>query len=213
MLASLGQASKLDDTHLHNNSKKQEIMARQKKTIISGVSREAADEAFATYAKSDAQIQKIQAEIELQCAKVREKYADKLAVLGDARETAFDVLQSFAMENQAELFVKKKSLEMAHGTIGFRTGTPKLKTLKGFTWASALQLAKKFLPVTYIRQTEEIAKDRLLADREMSEVGVYDTPTGDIRLVTMKEAMAVCGIQVVQDETFYVEPKKEEGLS
>ena len=26
----------------------------------------------------------------------------------------------------------------------------------------------------------------------------------------MKEAMAVCGIQVVQDETFYVEPKKEE---
>ena len=188
-------------------------MARQKKTIITGVSREAADEAFATYAKSDAQIQKIQAEIELQCAKVREKYADKLAVLGDARETAFDVLQSFAMENQAELFVKKKSLEMAHGVIGFRTGTPKLKTLKGFTWASALQLAKKFLPVTYIRQTEEIAKDRLLADREMSEVGVYDTPTGDIRLVTMTEAMAVCGIQVVQDETFYVEPKKEEGLS
>ena len=31
-------------------------MARQKKTIITGVSREAADEAFATYAKSDAQI-------------------------------------------------------------------------------------------------------------------------------------------------------------
>jgi len=39
-------------------------MARQKKTIITGVSREAADEAFATYAKSDAQIQKINAEIE-----------------------------------------------------------------------------------------------------------------------------------------------------
>lgn len=185
-------------------------MARQKKTIISGVSREAADEAFATYAKSDAQIQKINAEIELQCAKIREKYADKLATLGDERDKAFDVLQSFATENQAELFTKKKSLDMAHGTIGFRTGTPKLKTLKGFTWASALQLAKKFLPMTYIRQTEEIAKDRLLADRELEEVEVYDTPTGDPRSVAMKEAMAVVGIQVVQDETFYVEPKKEE---
>lgn len=185
-------------------------MARQKKTIITGVSREAADEAFATYAKSDAQIQKINAEIELQCAKIREKYADKLAALGDDRDKAFDVLQSFATENQAELFVKKKSLDMAHGTIGFRTGTPKLKTLKGFTWASALQLAKKFLPMTYIRQTEEIAKDRLLADRELEEVAVYDTPTGDPRTVKMPEAMAVCGIQVVQDETFYVEPKKEE---
>ena len=185
-------------------------MGRQKKTIISGVSREAADEAFATYAKSDAQIQKINAEIELQCAKIREKYADKLAVLGSERDQAFDVLQSFATENQAELFVKKKSLDMAHGTIGFRTGTPKLKTLKGFTWASALQLAKKFLPATYIRLTEEIAKDKLLADRDMKEVAVYDTPTGDPREVTMREAMAACGIQVVQDETFYVEPKKEE---
>lgn len=54
---------------------------------------------------------------------------------------------------------------MAHGVIGFRTGTPKLKTLKGFTWASALQLVKEFLP-GYVRQTEEIAKDKLLADRD-----------------------------------------------
>ena len=185
-------------------------MARQKKTIITGVTREAADEAFATYAKSDAQIQKINAEIELQCAKIREKYADKLATLGAEKDKAFDVLQSFATENQAELFTKKKSLDMAHGTIGFRTGTPKLKTLKGFTWASALLLAKKFLPFTYIRQTEEIAKDKLLADRDLKEVAVYDTPTGDPREVTMREAMATCGIQVTQDETFYVEPKKEE---
>ncbi len=185
-------------------------MARQKKTIISGVSREAADEAFATYAKSDAQIQKINAEIDLQCAKIREKHADRLTALTAERDQAFDTLQSYATENQAELFVKKKSLEMAHGTIGFRTGTPKLKTLKGFTWASALQLAKKFLPMTYIRQTEEIAKDKLLADRDMDEVEVYDTTTGDPRTASMKEAMAVIGIQVVQDETFYVEPKKEE---
>lgn len=182
-------------------------MGRQKKTIISGVTREAADEAFATYAKNDAQIQKINAEIELQCAKIREKYADKLATLGDDRDKAFDVLQSFATENQAELFTKKKSLDMAHGTIGFRTGTPKLKTLKGFTWASALQLVKEFLP-GYVRTNEEIAKDKLLADRDMEYVAVrdHDTVAGP-----MSSYMAKCGIQVVQDETFYVEPKKEEG--
>ena len=193
------------------HSKKQETMAkREKKVIISGVTRESADEAFAIYAKSDAQIQKITADIELQCAKIREKYADKLATLGDEKDKAFDTLQAYATENQAELFTKKKSLEMAHGVIGFRTGTPKLKTLKGFTWASALQLAKKFLPFSYIRQTEEIAKDKLLADRDLKEVAVYDTQTGDPREVTMREAMAACGIQVTQDETFYVEPKKEE---
>lgn len=184
---------------------------REKKVIITGVTREAADEAFAVYAKAAAQSAKITADIELQCAKIREKYALRLAELDDEKKLAFDTLQSFATENQADLFTKKKSLEMAHGVIGFRTGTPKLKTLKGFTWASALQLAKKFLPFTYIRQTEEIAKDKLLADRDLKEVAVYDTPTCDPRVVTMLEAMAACGIQVVQEEAFYVEPKKEEG--
>lgn len=173
---------------------------REKKVIITGVSRETAEEAFAAYAKADAQSSKIAAEIELQCAKVREKYAAKLAELEGEKERAFDTLQSFATENQTELFAKKKSLDMTHGTIGFRTGTPKLKTLRGFTWASALTMVKKFLP-DYIRKTEEIAKDKLLADRDM--VFGEGVPL-------MTERMAECGITVVQDETFYVEPKKEE---
>ena len=108
------------------------MATRKKKTIISGVTREAAEAAFGQYAKADAQINKINAEIELACAKIREKHADKLAALSNERDQAFETLQSFATENRAELFTKKKSLDMAHGTIGFRTGTPKLKTLKGF---------------------------------------------------------------------------------
>lgn len=167
---------------------------RKKKVIITGVNREQADEAFATYAKSDAQVQKINADIELQCAKIREKYADRLATLTAEKEQAFDTLQAFATENQEDLFAKKKSLDMAHGTIGFRTGTPKLKTLKGFTWASALELVKEFLP-DYVRQTWDIAKDKLLADRDVEE---------------MLPRMAKCGMQVVQDEAFYVDPKKED---
>ncbi|MBR3565320.1 MAG: host-nuclease inhibitor Gam family protein [Paludibacteraceae bacterium] len=170
------------------------MATRQKKTLIQGISQEQANEAFATYAKADAQIQKINAEIELQCARIREKQADRLSQLDAEREQAFDVLQAYAVENQAELFAKKKSLDMAHGTIGFRTGTPKLKTLKGFTWASVLQMVREFLP-GYVRTSEEVAKDKLLADRD--EEGMTDK-------------MAKCGITVTQDETFYVEPKKEE---
>lgn len=170
------------------------MATRQKKTLMQGISQEQANEAFAQYAKADAQIAKINADIELQCAKLRERYADRLTALDADRTQAFDVLQAFAVENKAELFTKKKSLDMAHGTIGFRTGTPKLKTLKGFTWASALQLVREFLPA-FVRTTEEIAKDRLLAERDTE--GMFD-------------AMARCGITVVQDETFFVEPKSEE---
>ena len=117
-----------------------------------------------------------------------------MSQLDAEREQAFDVLQAFAVENQAELFAKKKSLDMAHGTIGFRTGTPKLKTLKGFTWASVLQMVREFLP-GYVRTSEEVAKDKLLADRD--EEG-------------MSDKMAKCGITVTQDETFYVDRKTEE---
>lgn len=170
---------------------------RQKKTIITGVSKDFAEEAFATYAKAQAEHAKITAEIELKCAQVREKHQDKLSQLQTTMDGAFETLQAFATENQAELFTKKKSLEMVHGTIGFRTGTPKLKTLKGFTWASALQLVKEFLP-GHIRATEEIAKDKLLADREDE---------------TVSANLARCGILVAQDETFFVEPKKEEGAA
>lgn len=178
---------------------------RKKKTIITGVTREAADEAFATFAKADAQCNKINADIELACAKIREKWADKLTVLQAERDAAFDTLQAFATEHP-ELFTKKKSLYMAHGTIGFRTGTPKLKTLKGFTWEAAKTLVKKLLP-DYIRTTEEIAKDKMLADRDSQQMREGD-PLGPGK--PMSEAMAECGIQVVQDETFYVEPKKED---
>ena len=190
-------------------------MARKKKTIIVGVTREQADDAFASYAKSDAQIQKINAEIELQCAKIREKYADRLSVLTIERDASFDILQSFATEHQDELFQKKKSLDMSHGTIGFRTGTPKLKTLKGFTWASALQLVKRFLP-SYVRQTEEIAKDKLLADRdiELEPLPLHDLSPAEVSssagVRSMRSVLSECGIEVVQDETFYVEAKKEE---
>lgn len=178
---------------------------RQKKTLITGVSREAADDAFASYAKASASIDKINADIELQCAKVREKYQEKLSQLSQERDGAFDILQSFATENEQELFSKKKSLEMAHGTIGFRTGNPKLKTLKGFTWASALQLVKEFLP-DYIRTTEEIAKDKLLADRDVEIEAEHE---GSQMKTKLGEEMSRCGIQVVQDESFFVEPKKE----
>lgn len=169
------------------------MATRQKKTIVTGVTREAAEEAFAKYAKASAKYDKVTAEIELQCAKIREKYQVELSSLDTEKETAFDMLQSYATEHQAELFAKRKSLEMTHGVIGFRTGTPKLKTLKGFTWASALQLVREFLP-GYIRTTEEICKDKLLADRDVDG---------------MLGGMAKCGISVVQDETFFVEPKEE----
>ncbi len=169
-------------------------MARQKKQIISGVTRERMEEAFGEYAVADARIAKIQADMDVQFTKIREKYADELAGLNQTRTSSFEIMQVFATEHREDLFSKRRSMETTHGVIGFRTGNPKLKNRKGFTWASILELAKTFLP-DYVRTEFALAKDMILADR--NEEGMADVLTR-------------CGVYVDQDETFYVEPKKEQ---
>ena len=167
---------------------------REKKTVYTGVSQEEMEQAFAEYAKADARQQKIQADMDVQMTKIREKWQEELSKLQEAKDKAFDVMQAFATENRTELFSKKKSMDTVHGTIGFRLGTPKLKNQKGFTWASVTNLLKEFLPA-YVRVKEEPDKDKLLADRESEDVyPLFDK----------------VGVAVVQEETFFVEPKKEE---
>lgn len=111
-------------------------MARTKKTVVSGISREQAEQAFADFAAADAKVQNLTSKMDLEMTRIREKYADQLAELSATKEKNFDIMQAYAVENKEELFSRKKSLESAHGVFGFRTGTPKLKNLKGFTWAA-----------------------------------------------------------------------------
>jgi phage host-nuclease inhibitor protein Gam len=166
---------------------------RVKKVLKGIITRDAAEDAFAQFAEADARQKHITSKMDVEMTRIREKYADELTALQEKKDEAFEQLQNYA-ENNREEFGKKKSIDFNHGVLGFRTGTPKLKTLKGFTWASVLNLLKVHLP-SYVRVTEEPAKDRLLADRDEPE--------------TMKKFRDV-GIYVDQDETFFVEPKKEE---
>jgi phage host-nuclease inhibitor protein Gam len=167
---------------------------RSKKVVVTGVTREMAEGSFADYADADARQQRITAKMDVEITRIREKYQDELAKLQERKDADFEVMQTYAMENKDQLFSKKKSLEMVHGIIGFRTGQPKLKTLKGFTWNAVTNLLQEFLP-GYIRATVEPTKDKLISDREIPEVAAL---------------FPKVGIYVDQDETFYIEPKKEE---
>lgn len=121
---------------------------RTKKTVISGVSREQYEQAFAEFAMADAKAQSLTAKMDQEMTKIREKYADQLAELNETKDRTFEVMQTYATENKDTLFSKKKSLESAHGIIGFRTGNPKLKNRKGFTWAAVTNLCKSFFRST-----------------------------------------------------------------
>lgn len=167
---------------------------RVKKTILTNISDEKMNEALAIYAKSHAQIAKINADLDVKFTKLRDEKADELIKLETEMSEAYDLVQAYALENKDTSFLKKKSMELSHGVIGFRTGTPKLKNKKGFTWAAVTNLLKEFLPA-YVRSVDEPAKDKLLADRN------------DEAVAPLLEKV---GVEVVQDETFYIELKKED---
>lgn len=166
---------------------------REKKTVLTNISEGQMNEALTAYAKADAQIVKITADLDLAFTKLRDAKADELAKLDAQKSEAFDLVQAYAMENKENQFSKKKSLELTHGVIGFRIGTPKLKNKKGFTWAAVTNLLKEFLPA-YVRTVDEPAKDKLLADRNDEAVAPL---------------LKKVGVEVVQDEAFYIELKKE----
>lgn len=170
---------------------------RTSKKIVANVAAWQFDESLTAYAKADAREAAINARLDEQFTKLREKHSEELAELKELKEQHFEVVQTYCTENQELIFVKKKSLETVHGTVGFRTGTPKLKTLKGFTWASVLTLLKKTLP-DYVRSKEEPNKEALLADREKPEIKVM---------------LPEVGVEVDQDETFFIDLKKEEALA
>lgn len=167
---------------------------RVKKVVVSGVTRDRMEEAFGVFAFADAKLQGINAAMDAEITKIRERNAEEIARYQQQKDESLEVLQTYATENREELFSKKKSMETAHGVLGFRTGTPKIKTRKGFTWSAVLELLRQFNPA-YVRTSEEVAKDKLLADRDNEE---------------MPELMQKVGVMVEQDETFFVEPKKED---
>jgi phage host-nuclease inhibitor protein Gam len=169
-------------------------MKREKKIIKSGISAADFEQQLSIYAAANAEANKIKASMDVQFVAIRERYKDKLEALEQQSREAFDLIQQWAVEHRDTLFRTRRSMEHTHGILGFRTGTPKLKTLKGFTWSAVLQLLKEFLP-DFVRTTEEPAKDLLIAQRDNEDVN---------------RRFPQCGIQVVQDESFFIELKTEE---
>ena len=79
------------------------MVQRKKKVIVTGVSREEAEEAFGVYATADAEISKINASMELQFAKIREKNAERLTLLRELAVRQMKTLSGISLEKLPRL--------------------------------------------------------------------------------------------------------------
>lgn len=193
------------------------------KKVVQDVTREHAVEAFAALAVASASNKKINADMELKFAEIREKNQARLEENATVIEESTEILKAF-LEQHPEVLGKKRSVELTHGTIGYRLGQPALKTKKGFTWEACTNLIKELLKTKngqqYYRTTEVIDKEKLLADRELPITDVLEFAATDPVMQKpeserprFSEYFEKWGFNVKQDETFYVEPKVEEPVT
>ena len=150
------------------------------------------EEAMARYAAAERREAEINKDIEVGVNELIAEYEDELSSLAHGKNMAFEIVQTYCINNKENLFSKRRSIGTLHGIAGFRLGTPRLKTAKGSDWKKVLAELKEKLP-DYVRTTEEPAKDLLLADRHTEKVA---------------PVLIAIGVQVVQDELFYIEAGK-----
>lgn len=168
---------------------------RVKKKTVSGVTLDQAQEASELFAVTKNKLEAVEAKMNEKINKIKSDYQEEITELKEELEEPQEVLETFAKE-QKSTWGKKKSIELLHCIIGFRTGTPKVVKDKKFTWDAVLELiTKNSLLKGFVRSKEEINKEAILAEKNE-----------DV-LKLLKEE---CYVEVDQDETFFVQPKKEE---
>jgi phage host-nuclease inhibitor protein Gam len=134
--------------------------------------------------------------LDRETTEARERHQPVLAQIAKQIEEKTALLESWASANPAEFPKHRKSIDLLHGTLGFRTGMPKLKTLAKWTWDRVLEKLRELSLAAFIRTKDEVNKEAVIA------------AVGEGRL--LPEDARQLGVQVVQDETFFVEPRIEE---
>lgn len=129
---------------------------------------------------------------------VQDKYGPEIVALRETIEGKMARITAYVDAHQEIMLAKgKKSGETALADFGYRVSNPTLKTLKKWKWDDVLATMKMddLMKENYLRYKEEIRKDEIKADFASGKI--------------TEEMLKTFGMQVVQDETFWLEPKAD----
>lgn len=120
-----------------------------------------------------------------------EKIAEPLRRRVAALENALTV---YGETHKPDLFAKRRSIELAFGTIGFRE-SKELKPMPKLTWEKVLGALKIGRFTDAIRVKEEVNKEALQEwpDKKLADVGVRRVPKDTFWYETKKEEVKDAG--------------------
>ncbi len=167
---------------------------RTKKKIVTPPAKSELTDIMKQFAEASSHIKALEAEEELQMLELRKAFEEKSRYLIEQRQTAIEKLEAFGLQNRDELFSEKRSMELMHGVIGFRTGTPKVSKPRATTWNKVIEALSENRS-EFLRTKKEVDKDKILANRTNEE---------------LMSQLNQLGIQVVQEETFFISLKESD---
>lgn len=165
---------------------------RIRKRIVVAPSKEELGEVMKCFAEASSMIKELEAQEELRLLEVRKMYEDRARVLLEQKQNALEKLEAFGIHNKEEFFGKKRSMDLNHGIIGFRTGTPKVSKPRSITWNKVIETLHEN-DSEFLRTRLEVDKDKIIASREDQAV---------------MEELEQIGVSVIQEETFFVSLKE-----
>jgi phage host-nuclease inhibitor protein Gam len=172
------------------------MATRIKPSLIDIDTREDAERHVGIAAGLQNQVNDLKVKMDNELLSVRKRYEGLVDTRSQELDRIVLSLESWANRNPQEFTAGRKSIEFVHGVIGFRTGTPKVKKGRKFPSFEAIADVMAALPWArkYVKHAAAtVNKEALIADR------------GQLTA----EQLNTLGLQIVQDETFFVEPKVE----
>ncbi len=121
----------------------------------------------------------------------REKLDQELAPKKNEVAHLEKQLEMYAEKHREEVFGKKKSVKLTHGTLSWRLGTKKVLQRKRFTTAKTLELIgqlPKKLAERYTKVAMSVKKAAIIEDYNNDQID--------------DETLQKIGVEVVQEETF-----------
>jgi len=128
---------------------------------------------------------------------INDKFEAELAECAEVLKERTDALRAWA-EATPDIFPKDcKSLRLTSGTMGFRSGTPKVALFsRAFNWDKCLALFRASgWGRAFIRTKEEVDKEGILA--------MCRKVKNEERVANLLKRR---GLKITQEESFYIEP-------
>ena len=167
-------------------------MKKTRIRIVEKITRDEAEGYVNEVALAENRRRVLNAEMDEKILAIRERYGPDLEICSEHLKNLSLLLQTWAEANPQE-FANKKSVEFPAGKVGFRTGTPKLKTVTGWTFARVLEKLQSLKwGAAFVRVKTEVDKEGIIA-----QVGQGLLQPAELREI---------GVKVEQDESFFIEP-------